>query len=54
MLGLCPLAWEGLGLSLDWDRAGTEGGKLGEAVMGMTRLCKFYPCSSVGSSVLVN
>lgn len=22
--------------------------------MGMTRLCKFYPCSSLGSSVLMN
>lgn len=27
---------------------------MGQAVVGMRRLCKFYPCSSLGSSVLVN
>lgn len=40
--GLCPLTQEELNLLLDWDRAGTEVEKLREAVMSMTRLCKFY------------
>lgn len=34
MLGLCLLAQEGLSLSLDWDRAGIEGGKTGRSSDG--------------------
>lgn len=51
-LGLCPLAQKVLSSLLGWGpELALRGKKLGEAAMGMTGLCKFHPCSSLGSSV---